>query len=109
MNKLLLHQENYEEVLEITSDFDRGGGADPQFHWDAAVSFQQNEQYDQALNEYERAYNDFKDNSDFLADYGSFLVEEGKSTEAINIFKKLLTFEPDNEEWIALLERLEEY
>ena len=42
LNKLLLHQENYEGVLEITSDFDRGGGADPQFHWDAAMSFQQN-------------------------------------------------------------------
>ncbi|WP_233711079.1 tetratricopeptide repeat protein [Lederbergia citrisecunda] len=109
LNRLLIHQERYESVLEITEMFFEGGGADPQFHWDAAVSYQHTEQYAQALNEYEHAYNDLKNNQDFLVDYGYFLMEEGNGRAAAEIFKMLAEKDPANEEWISLLERLEEY
>lgn len=73
LNKLLLHQENYEAVLEITTMFEKEGSGDPQFNWDAAVSLQHLEQYSLALKQYELAYNDLRYNRDFLVDYGYFL------------------------------------
>ncbi|MBS4209771.1 tetratricopeptide repeat protein [Bacillus sp. FJAT-50079] len=107
INKLLIHQERYEEVLEIIHMLD-DGNADPQFQWDAAVSFQHTEQYSMALKHYELAYNDFKHNRDFLVDYGYFLLEEGKREESSHLFKKLLQMEPDNEEWYELLRSIDE-
>ena len=108
LNRLLIHQERYEDVLEITAMFNQGGGADPQFHWDAAVSYQHLEEYSMALNEYKHAYNECRNNRDFLVDYGYFLLEEGNRIEAADIFKRLAEYEPSNDEWIALVERLEE-
>ncbi|MCJ7839464.1 tetratricopeptide repeat protein [Lederbergia sp. NSJ-179] len=108
LNKLFLHQERYEDVLEIAEQFIQGGGVDPQFYWDSAISFQYTENYKEALKQYELAYNDFKNNQDFLKDYGYFLLEEGKKAEAIKLFKRLAKKEPTNEEWLSILERLDE-
>lgn len=108
LNKLLLHQERYEDVLEISKMFSDGVGDDAQFHWDAALSYQNLEQYSLALNEYEVAYNEVNNNNEFLKDYGYFLLEEGRRSEATIIFKKLKENDPTNEEWISILERLEE-
>ncbi|MBS4176569.1 tetratricopeptide repeat protein [Lederbergia citrea] len=108
LNRLLIHLERYEDVLEICAMFIQEGGGDPQLHWDAAVSHQQLEQYTLALNEYELAYNEYKHNRDFLVDFGYFLMEEGRRKDATRIFKRLADDEPTNEEWIAILDRLEE-
>lgn len=107
LNKLLLHQEKYEDVLEIIAMFELDDISDPQFHWDAAVSFQHTEQYNMALKQYDLAYNEFKHNRDFLVDYGYFLIEEGKRPEAINIFQQLTELEPVNEEWYEMIENLQ--
>lgn len=107
LTRLLIHQEKYDQVLEITELFSQDDASEPQFHWDAAVSYQQTEQYQEALNEYELAYNEFKNNRDFLIDYGYFLLEEGKRERAIHIFNMLAQEEPTNEEWVSVLERLE--
>lgn len=109
LNKLLLHQQRYEDVLEITLQMEKEGDIDPQLHWDAAISFQALEQYQDALKHYQQAYNDLKNHSEFLAEYGYFLMEEGKRSEAIEIFQTLLHDDPLNEEWISLLERLEDH
>ncbi|GIN21058.1 MAG TPA: tetratricopeptide repeat protein [Bacillus bacterium] len=106
LNKLLLHQERYDDILDVLSnlrDVD-----DPQLHWDAAYSYQQTEQYSEALNEYKLAYNELKNNPDFLKDYGFFLMEEGKSREGAAVFKRLSSLDPLNEEWHEIIDRLEE-
>lgn len=108
LNSLLIHQERYEDVLEIVSLFEQEGEADPRFFWDAAVSFRHTEQYSEALKYYQLAYNEFKHNREFLADYGYFLAEEGMREEASQVFRDLLQDDPANEEWLALLERLED-
>ncbi|MBM7647985.1 tetratricopeptide (TPR) repeat protein [Bacillus ectoiniformans] len=108
LNKLLLHQERYEDVLEISGMLKREGDEDPQFFWDEAKALSQLEKYSQALNAYGEAYNFFNNNRDFLEEYGYFLLEEGKRKEALQIFTKLLTEDPTNEEWILLSERLQE-
>ncbi|RLQ95107.1 tetratricopeptide repeat protein [Falsibacillus albus] len=108
LNKLLLKQERFEDVLEIIDMMDKDGETDPQFNWDAASAHAHLEQYSDALNYYRLAYNDFKTNSDFLEEFGYFLIEEGLRDEAIFIFKELMQQDPANEEYILLLERLEE-
>ncbi|MEK0397418.1 hypothetical protein WNX13_10530, partial [Lactobacillus delbrueckii] len=57
---------------------------------------------------YGYAYNDLQNDTVFLEDYGYFLIEEGRRKEAYGIFQKLLREDPANDEWIALLERLED-
>ncbi|WP_203361900.1 tetratricopeptide repeat protein [Bacillus sp. REN10] len=106
LNKLLLHQERYEEVLEISALLKKEGEADPQFIWDEAKAYHGIEDYDQALKSYEEAYNFFNTNHLFLEEYGYFLAEEGRRQEALQIFTGLLKTDPTNEEWLSLIERL---
>ncbi|MBP3041428.1 tetratricopeptide repeat protein [Bacillaceae bacterium Marseille-Q3522] len=106
LNKLLLEQERYDDVLEVTGALEDED--EPQLLWDAAVAFQEKEAFTQALNKYQAAYTFFKDDEDFLNDYGYFLVEEGKRPEAVEIFSKLNKQNPVNEEYQEMLERLSE-
>ncbi|WP_110927621.1 tetratricopeptide repeat protein [Bacillus massiliglaciei] len=104
--KFYLHHERYEDVLDCISEMKRYGEEDPQFAWLSAVSLQNLEQYEEALNHYQQAYNSFKENQDFLEDYGFFLMEEGDRPASIEIFTKLLEQNPANDEYEMILERL---
>lgn len=106
LNKLLLHQERHEEILDVISNLENAD--DPHLHWDAAYSYQQTEQYSKALNEYKLAYNELKNNMDFLKDYGFFLMEEGMRSEGAAVFRRLSSLDPLNEEWLEIIDRLEE-
>ncbi|MEK3853359.1 tetratricopeptide repeat protein [Cytobacillus sp. FSL H8-0458] len=104
LNKLLLQQERYEDVIEITEMLNEL--EEPQLIWDSAVAFQYIEEYSEALNKYQLAYTFFKQQPDFLSDYGYFLAEEGKREEAAEIFNTLIKLEPGNEEYLDVLQRL---
>lgn len=106
LNKLFIHQERFEDTLEIINIV--GVEEDPQFLWDRAIAYQQKEEYSQALNSYESAYTFFKDSSDFLIDYGYFLMEEGNRKKAVEVFSKLIKMEPSNEEFLDVWQRLSE-
>lgn len=106
LNKLLLHQERYEDVLEIIELFKGNEMEEPQALWDEAVALQHLEKYSESLNKYQLAYNFLKNDLDFLSDYGYFLLEEGKREEAAEIFSILLKKDPTNEEYEELLQRL---
>jgi tetratricopeptide (TPR) repeat protein len=108
LNKLLLKQERYEDVLDVISNTDINEEEEPQLLWDAAISSQHLEQYSQALNKYQLAYTFFKDNKEFLSDYGYFLIEEGKIAEAAEILSILVKMDPTNLEYQELLERFTE-
>ncbi|MBT2677722.1 tetratricopeptide repeat protein [Bacillus sp. ISL-35] len=106
LNKLLLKQERYEDVLELIGAADYNEEEEPQILWDAAIAYQHIEDYSQALNKYQLAYTFFKDNKEFLSDYGYFLIEEGKMDDAAEILSMLVEKEPGNEEFREMLERL---
>ncbi|KAA9026118.1 tetratricopeptide repeat protein [Niallia endozanthoxylica] len=106
LNKLLLHQERWEDVLEIVHMMEEGDEIEPRFFWDAALAHQNLEKYSQALNSYENAYNFYKDTIDFLVDYGYFLIEEGERERAVEIFNKLVKSDPSNEEYQDVWQRL---
>ncbi|RDU36353.1 hypothetical protein DRW41_12505 [Neobacillus piezotolerans] len=106
LNKLLLHQERYEDVIELIEAVEIVEHAEPQFHWDAALAFENLEDYVRAMESYAAAYPYFKNNENFLNDYGYFLIEEGKTADAAEVFKELLKRNPLNEEYADLVERL---
>ncbi|WP_071395583.1 tetratricopeptide repeat protein [Bacillus tuaregi] len=106
LNKLLLHQERWEDVLEIVHIMEEGGEIETQFLWDAAVAHQNLENFSQALNSYENAYNFYKDSMDFLVDYGYFLIEEGKREQAVEVFNRLIKLDPSNTEFQDVWQRL---
>lgn len=106
LNQLLLKQEKYDQVIDLLSSVDVQGEAEPQFLWDAATAYQNLEEYSQALEKYEKAYTYFQKDEGFLTEYGYFLIEEGKTESAAEIFKQLLKMDPMNNEYIDLVNRL---
>ncbi|CAH2715748.1 Beta-barrel assembly-enhancing protease [Neobacillus rhizosphaerae] len=106
LNKLFFQQERYEDVIDLISQLDITEDEEPQFLWDSALSFQRLEEFSYALDKYESAYTFFKNNEAFLHDYGYFLIEEGKTDRAAEIFKQLIIHDPTNDEYLDLLERL---
>lgn len=106
INKLFLHQERYEDVIEIIEIFKSNEIEEPGLIWDEAVALQHLEEYSESLNKYQLAYNFLKNDLDFLNDYGYFLMEEGKREEAAEIFTILLKKDPSNQEYEEILHRL---
>ncbi|MFC4800589.1 tetratricopeptide repeat protein [Neobacillus sp. GCM10023253] len=109
LNKLFLQEERFEDVLLLLSDLGLTDDEEPQLLWDSALAYQKLESYSKALDKYKSAYTFFKNNETFLQDYGYFLMEEGKTTPAAEIFKQLLAFDPTNSEYLDVLERLGEF
>lgn len=106
LNKVYLHQEKYQNVIDLIHTIEYQEEAEPRFLWDAAAAYQKLEDYTEALDKYESAYTFFKENDEFLTDFGYFLIEEGKNERAAEIFKQLVQNDPSNEEYLDLLERL---
>ena len=104
LNKLLLQQERYEDVIEITEMLNEL--EEPQLIWDSAVAFQHIEEYSEALNKYQLAYTFFKQQPDFLSDYGNFFAEARKRHEAAEMFNTLTKLDPGNEVYLDVLQRL---
>lgn len=108
LNKLFLHEERYEDVLDLIKETEVEEAEEPQMLWDAAVAYHKIEEFSHALNKYESAYTFLKNNETFLQDYGYFLLEEGKNIKAAEIFKQLLKIDPTNGEYLEILGRLTE-
>jgi tetratricopeptide (TPR) repeat protein len=106
LNKVFLKKEQYENMLEIVHLMEQFENEEPQILWDAAVAYQNLEEFSQALNKYEHAYTYFNQQPDFLSEYGYFLIEEGKREQAAEIFKQLIKIDPENGEYADVLERI---
>jgi tetratricopeptide (TPR) repeat protein len=106
--QLFFAQERYEDVIDTIEVSVSYNEYDPHFDWDLAKAYQQTEQHENALKHYETAYNLFKDQSEFLEDYGYFLLEEGQRVQAKEIFEKLLEMNPASVELQDILFQLEE-
>ncbi|MEH6991805.1 tetratricopeptide repeat protein [Neobacillus drentensis] len=106
LNKLFFQQERYGAVIDLISQLDFVDDEEPQLLWDSALAYDKLEEYSDALDKYESAYTFFKNNEAFLNDYGYFLIEEGKTDLAAEIFKQLQKGDPTNGEYADLLDRL---
>jgi tetratricopeptide (TPR) repeat protein len=106
LNKLFFQQERFEAVIDLISQLDFVEDEEPQLLWDSALAYDKLEEYSDALDKYESAYTFFKNNEAFLNDYGYFLIEEGKTDLAAEIFKQLQKGDPTNGEYADLVDRL---
>ena len=106
LGKIYLHEEMFDDVVDLVSSVRGMGEDDPQFNWLLASAYAGLEEYSEALSCYKESYEFFADNLDFLHEYGYFLLEDSKFEEARSIFKKLLAEDPSNDEYIDILERI---
>ena len=80
------------------------------FDWTAlypfvAEAYDKEEEFEKAYELYKAAYPDFNDDPSFLQSYCHFLIEDGKLAEAKEIAQVLLQLEPEEQQWIDLIER----
>lgn len=106
--ELLKLKDKPEEIIELIRMVKEYGGDDPLYDWEIARAYIEIESYNDALNHYKEAYNSLQHDNDFLKEYGYFLVEEGKSLEAIKVFTTYLDQDPQDDEIMEYVNRLKQ-
>lgn len=76
------------------------------FEWELAKILVEEEMFDQALKHYRNAYNKLKYDSEFLKEYGYFLMEEGRKDEAITVLRSYIQLEPADFSVAEYLQRI---
>lgn len=101
-------KDQFTDIVDLINDIKSTGANDPLYEWELARAFVETESYNNALKHYNEAYNNLKQDSDFLKEYGYFLIEEGRTNEAISIFEDYLTQQPLDVEIEEYLDRLKQ-
>lgn len=91
---LFSRQERYDEVVGLLNAIEDIEEQDPVFSWYLATARRGQEDFDEAAKHYEQANRGFSEDPVFLDEYGDFLIEEGRRTEAVSMFKKALSADP---------------
>lgn len=105
---VLMHNEQYDEVVASLESAMKQGEYDPQFEWYLARAKHKLEMYSDALNHYQEAYTFFKNDVAFLEEYGYFLIEEGDRERAKAMFAQIVRLDPANAEAAQMVLQLEE-
>ncbi|MGN8647066.1 tetratricopeptide repeat protein [Gracilibacillus sp. HCP3S3_G5_1] len=101
-------QGNHSEIIDLLTEQITIEPLDGIFYWELAKAFHEEEEYKQALNAYQNAYNKIKEDTDFLKDYGYFLVEEGRISTAVQVFEEYMVLEPSDFDIRQYTERLKD-
>lgn len=104
----LKDKDDPQAVIELIQEIQRTGAEDSAYDWEMARAFNQIESYEDALKYYQRAYINLKDDSEFLKEYGYFLSEEGRSTEACHVLQAYLEIVPTDIETEEFVQRLQQ-
>ncbi|MDQ0205931.1 tetratricopeptide repeat protein [Alkalicoccobacillus murimartini] len=100
----LRHDEQYEELLELSAHARSYGEEDAMLDWYEAFAFRSTDEYEKAYPLYQEALAAFSEDPDFLEEYAHFLMEYGLRDEAASYFRKLIELKPDRMDIIELLE-----
>lgn len=92
------------ELIELLSDHVMDNDDVPLLDAFFAYAYERTEQYENAYASYSKAYSEMKEDHEFLDKYASFLIEEGRRSEASEVVKQLLTIYPEDQNWRAFLE-----
>src|SRR5699024_8255336 len=95
-----------DEIIDLINELKRIGAEDPEYDWELALAYNENEEFEKAYDYYKLAYELLQSDSIFLKEYGYFLVEDGKINEAIDVFEKYLKIEPQDNEILSFIQRL---
>lgn len=99
-------EDRHEKIIDFISTMKSSGVNDPFYNWELARAYYEMESFDLAKSSYEEAANHLQHNSEFLSEYGYFLVEEGLISESLTVFNNYLTLETEDEETQRFVERL---
>ncbi|KGX87956.1 tetratricopeptide repeat protein [Pontibacillus litoralis] len=97
---------DYEAIKDLLEHVREMDEEDPLYVWELARANNELEYYKEALNGYEVAYNSFKEDSEFLKEFGYFLVEEGNPQKAYEMLNRYVEIEPTDEEVQVFMARL---
>lgn len=103
---ILKDENKIDEIIDLINELKRMGAEDPEYDWELALAYNENEEFEKAYDYYKLAYELLQSDSIFLKEYGYFLVEDGKINEAIDVFEKYLKIEPQDNEIISFIQRL---
>lgn len=95
---LFKENDEFHNIIDLIHDIKENGAFDPLYEWALANAYNEEEEYEEALKHYKEAYSSFKSDSEFLKEYGYFLVEEGNRKEAISLLTSYLELEPTDTE-----------
>lgn len=98
----------YNEIVELIREIKKSGADDSLYDWELARAFREMESYNDALNHYREAYNNLQQDSEFLKEYGYFLIEEGRISNGIEILQSYLKLEPLDSEIEEYVMRLKQ-
>ncbi len=96
--------EKDEEIVDLLFISDEEQIDIPILHAFLAYAFERTEQFENAYVSYSKAYNGMKEDEEFLDSYAKFLVEEGKTKEAVPIIEDLLLLNGENDYWRGFLD-----
>lgn len=96
----------YSEIIELIQSLKKEGSLDPVYDWELARAYAEEEMYADALKVYDEVSLYLRDDSEFLKEYGYFLIEEGQVERASTVLTNYMEIEPLDEEIGDLLERL---
>ncbi|AST97874.1 hypothetical protein BC8716_18730 [Shouchella clausii] len=103
----LREQERYDDLLELVEHAKSYGETDALLVWYEALAHKQLEYYETAREKYKEAYVAFHEDTDFLSEYGHFLLEEGERNKAVELFQKALQQSPERSDLSELLDELQ--
>ncbi|WP_368651952.1 tetratricopeptide repeat protein [Ornithinibacillus sp. 4-3] len=106
--ELLKEDEQYTEIIDLLEQIQAGDTSDPLYSWELARAYYEEDFIEKAAEQYEDAYMLLEEDPIFLKEYGYFLAEQGKLTEANIAFTKYLQLEPSDEEMKEYVQRLSE-
>ncbi|WLV23434.1 tetratricopeptide repeat protein [Aciduricibacillus chroicocephali] len=104
--RMLEEQERHEETIELIDSISDIGAEDALYNWIAAKAYAEMENYKQALKQYREAYISLQEDSDFLKEFGYFLVEEGLMADAAEVLGKYMALEPLDADTAGYLARI---
>jgi len=99
---------DYEAIIELINQLISLGEEDPNYLWELAQAYEEEEQFDEAYEQYKQAYPSLKEDTAFLKAYGYFLIEEGRMKEGQEVFREYLAIDPADTEIEDFLARLME-
>ncbi len=104
---ILKEEDRYSDVIDLITEIKRMGAEDPDYDWELARSYNELEEFEKAYEYYKLASELLSTDTVFLKEYGYFLIEDGKIKEATVYFNKYLEIDPQDNEIIGFLNRLE--
>lgn len=100
-------KENHDAVIELIQDMKLTGSDDSIYDWELARAYNELEDYAEAAKYYQEAYVVLDKDSDFLKEYGYFLIEDGKKEDGLALLKAYLQIIPEDAETLEYVERMD--